>query len=139
MKNWMKSSVLTKQGIWGCLALVLVALVAFPSPSNAYGRDHHYWRPGWGWGPYPYAYPYPYPYPYAYPPAYASPPPIVVVPQAQVAPMVVTPAPQVQAPGSSADAYYYCKKPKGYYPYVQKCSVDWKLVPTAPPTGRVSP
>jgi hypothetical protein len=74
--------------------------------------------PRFGWyGPncYPYAFPY---YPYcAYPPpdyAYAPPP---------------------DGSGSVArgQSWYYCDDPKGYYPYVSRCSHGWQAVPAAPP------
>jgi hypothetical protein len=31
--------------------------------------------------------------------------------------------------------WYYCDAPKGYYPYVQSCSANWRQVPTTPPVG----
>jgi len=125
-----------------CLAALTILLVS-SGASQAYWRDHYYWRAGWGWAPYP-GYYAPYPY-YEYPPAYAYPAPVTVVPQVQVVtpPPVAAPQAQAQAraqaPGAAPDSYYYCTKPKGYYPYVQTCKVSWKLVPITPPTGRAGP
>jgi hypothetical protein len=34
--------------------------------------------------------------------------------------------------GRSDDSWYFCDDPKGYYPYVQSCNVDWKPVPIQP-------
>lgn len=87
---------------------------------------HGYWNHGWrgdrfGWwwtvGPdyYYYAEPvYPYPDPYV--------PPAVIV-QAPPQPTGVPPA----------QSWYYCDSPKGYYPYVSSCSVEWRQVPVTPP------
>ena len=33
--------------------------------------------------------------------------------------------------------WYYCQKPEGYYPYIQRCPDGWiKVVPPASPPGR---
>jgi hypothetical protein len=75
--------------------------------------------PGWGaaWpGPfYPSYYPY---YPYRY---YA--PRVVVEPRQE--------GYISQSPGPEGDDYwYYCRKPEGYYPYINKCPGGWmKVVP----------
>ena len=130
------------------IRLVMIGLLAYAGllmsaqPSQAGWHDHYYGRHGWGWVPFPIPYPYPYPYAYPYdyyPPTYVYPAPVTVVPQA---PAVIVPQaapPQAQAPTAGPDSYYYCTKPKGYYPYVPKCKVDWKLVPITPPSGRVGP
>jgi hypothetical protein len=79
--------------------------------------------PGWGWDPffYPY-YPY-YPYPY-----YNT--PTVVVPQ-QPEEYVM---PESQPEETSY--WYFCKDPKGYYPYVKSCPGGWmKVVPAPAPPG----
>lgn len=34
------------------------------------------------------------------------------------------------APGN---AWYYCKNPEGYYPYVKACDYAWEVVPAQPP------
>ena len=122
----------------GLAALTL--LLVCPGTSQAHWRDHYYWRAGWGWAPYPGFAPYPYPYPYyEYPPAYAYPAPVVVAPQVQVVTPPSAAVPQTQMSAPAPDSYYYCKKPKGYYPYVQNCKVGWTMVPTTPPTGKVGP
>jgi hypothetical protein len=77
--------------------------------------------PFWG---YP-GYYYPPPY---YPPAY-YPPAVVAVPTAP--PTYVEQAPAAQAPAASV--WYYCTKPKGYYPYVQRCPGGWQQVAPTPP------
>ena len=68
---------------------------------------------GWPGYYYPYA-AYPYaPYPYYVPAA----PAVTVV---QQAPPVMAPPAPAAAPAAaavSAQSYYYCNKPKGYYPY----------------------
>jgi hypothetical protein len=75
--------------------------------------------PGWGavWpGPfYPFYYPY---YPYRY---YA--PRVAVEPREEG---YIT-----QSPGAEGDDFwYFCRKPEGYYPYVNKCPGGWmKVVP----------
>ena len=97
------------------------------------GRSHFsgsIWiGPGWGfWDPfyYPY-YPYYYPYPgYRYYPA-----PSVVVPQENEE--YVAPEPESQQ--EETGYWYFCRKPEGYYPYVERCPSGWmKVVPnTTPP------
>ena len=84
-----------------------------------------YIGPGWGWDPFFYPY-YSYPaYPYYYTP------PTVVVPQG--------PQEYISPDTGSADDktgyWYYCRKPEGYYPYVERCPSGWmKVVPnTTPP------
>lgn len=71
--------------------------------------------PGWYWYPAPI---YPYPNPYV-------PPAVVQAP----------PAPPAQ-PQALPPTWYYCDRPRGYYPYVPECSSGWRAVPaTPPPTG----
>jgi hypothetical protein len=77
----------------------------------------HLGRPGWWWivGGAWYFYPapvYPYPDPYV-------PPGVVAAP-------------------SPASYYYYCPRPRGYYPYVAACRVPWRAV-AAPPPGAAMP
>lgn len=119
-----------------------VLIVSAPSQAGPHGHDGGHWHGGWGWGPWwpgyyygPYA---SYPPDYVYPPVYAYPvvpAPPVVIQQPAPAP-VPPPVAQQQAPAPTS--YYYCKKPKGYYPYVQSCSVSWRLVPLQP-NGAVAP
>jgi hypothetical protein len=106
-------------------ALAALALImAGSSPGQAFRGDHvgvvvgvgpGWWGPGWG----PY-YPYPY-YPY-----YAA-PPVVVQQQPDT---YIQQAPQAEEPSY----WYFCKDPKGYYPYVKKCPTGWqKVVPSPTP------
>jgi hypothetical protein len=76
----------------------------------------HLGRPGWWWsvGGVWYFYPapvYPYPDPYV-PPGF------------------------VAAPGA-VQYYYYCRRPRGYYPYVAACRVPWRAI--AMPPGAAMP
>ena len=112
-----------------------------PFSAQAYERHHGpyflfgiggpYWGdPYWPYGPrYPY---YPY-YPYYEPSAPAvtviQPAPVLITPPAAAppAPAAISSAPAAQA------SYYYCAKPKGYYPYVKTCQIPWQEVPVQPP------
>ena len=71
-------------------------------------RGRHEGRDGWWWvvnGTW-YSYPEPvYPYPDPY-----------------VPPVAVAPAPAGQY-------WYFCRNPRGYYPYVARCLVPWQAVP----------
>ncbi len=72
-------------------------------------EGRHGGRVGWWWvlGDAWYYYPqpvYPYPDPYL-PPVVAAPP-----------------------PGPPGQFYYYCPRPRGYYPYVQACTAPWRAV-----------
>lgn len=72
------------------------------------------------WPPYPYYYPY---YPY-----YGYGAPTVVVPAA--------PPTYIEQGQEAADPYwYFCRNPKGYYPYVKECSSGWQQVLPQPPAG----
>lgn len=72
------------------------------------GRRGWWWTVGGIWYFYP-APVYPYPDPYL-PPLAEGPPP------------------------ASADSWYYCNDPPGYYPYVAECRTQWQPVsPNAPP------
>jgi hypothetical protein len=89
------------------------------------GWGHGYYR-GWGgpgiylgvpfglgWPGYPYGY-----YPYTAPPVVVQQNPLYLEPQQQ----------------DETYYWYYCKKPKGYYPYVKSCPSGWlKVVPDANP------
>jgi hypothetical protein len=79
--------------------------------------------PFWGgpfYGPYPYY--YPPPVVYAPPPVVYAPPPVVVAP----------PAPAYVQQPATANAWYYCDNPQGYYPTVQNCSTGWRQVAPQP-------
>lgn len=86
-----------------------------------------YIGPGWGYWD-PFFYPYYYPYP-AYPYYYA--PPTVVTPQEPQEYI----SPETRSDGEEAGYWYFCRKPEGYYPYVERCPSGWmKVVPnTTPP------
>lgn len=116
--------------------MVLLLLGSIPE-SSAEGRHSGHggghvgvgvWLgPGW-WGPpyYPY---YPYYYPY-YPPEQR----IVIEQQPE---MYAQPAPQAE---EQQQYWYYCKEPKGYYPYVKECPNGWmKVVPSPPPPSSSPP
>jgi hypothetical protein len=88
-------------------------------------HGRHGSREGWWWvvsGVW-YYYPTPvYPYPDPYLPPVAVAPPAVPAPP----PAVMPPPP----PAGPPQAYYFCDRPRGYYPYVAACSRPWRMVPT---------
>ncbi len=96
-------------------------------------HDSHFSGSVWigpGWGYYdPFFYPYYYNYP-AYPYYYS--PPTVVVPQEPQEYI----SPDTQQEQEGGQYWYYCRKPQGYYPYVERCPGGWlKVVPdTTPPS-----
>jgi len=120
------------------LAAGVVLLMLFSMVLTADARpSHHDWRgeviigPVWSpwWGPYAYSYPYAYRYPSpdAYPYDYRDPE------------MVIERDPpayfqQAEGPKQQQYYWYYCKNPKGYYPYVKSCPDGWKKVLPAPPS-----
>ncbi|MET3107035.1 hypothetical protein AAKU67_001683 [Oxalobacteraceae bacterium GrIS 2.11] len=80
---------------------------------------------GLGWEAGYYGYPYPW---YYYPPEYYVAPTTVVVPS--------SPAP-VPAP-LPAPTWYYCDSLKSYYPSVDHCPEQWRLVPATPPPSQTT-
>lgn len=129
----------------------ILGLAVFPAASNAHEHGFHhghpwhdwddrpsfyfdvdvwrhgYWDHGWrgnrlGWWwvvPPRYSYYYAEPvYPY---PDYDRPTTVII----QQSPPPVTGVPPQQY-------WYYCKNPKGYYPYVEECRDDWRKVPVTP-------
>jgi len=83
------------------------------------GHSGIWFGPGWGlWEPFLYSgYPYPY---------YVQ-TPVVVSPQDEE--YLPTEPPQKEA-----TYWYYCRNPKGYYPYVKRCPDGWmKVVPETAP------
>lgn len=91
-----------------------------------------YWGPGY-YLPYPYYYPVsPYYYPPYYPPVMERPAPQVYIEQPP-APAAL-PAPAAPDASASANYWYYCAKPKGYYPYVKECPSGWQKVLPQPPS-----
>lgn len=97
--------------------MVLAVLLAGAMPASAHMRGRVFigvgpvWGPAW-WGP---------------PAYYYTPPPVVV--REEPAPVYVEPAPQPEKPAY----WYYCRDPKGYYPYVRECPDGWKRVNPTPP------
>ncbi|TDR78394.1 hypothetical protein [Paludibacterium purpuratum] len=89
---------------------------------------------GFGFGPYWHQPVYVVPAP-----VYAYPPPAVVVPSAPPVYVQQMPANEVSTAPTSGNTWYYCNKPKGYYPYVQKCKGPWLPVPASPPEGEDAP
>lgn len=129
---------------WTRWAAALVLLGLAVESSSAWAQHRGWARPRVGvyiggplfWG-YPYAaYPYSYYYP---PPAYSYYPPSYYPPVAPASPPVyiergdaqIAPAPQAQA-GQSASAWYFCRNPEGYYPYVKDCPTPWEKVAPQP-------
>lgn len=71
---------------------------------------------------------YAYGPPVYYPPVYAAPP---VLQSPPVAPVYIeqdAAGPQ----GKAEPVWYYCRKPKGYYPYVKRCPGGWQPVAPVP-------
>ena len=110
---------------------------------------------GWpGYYGYPYyAYPYyaaPYYPPYAYAPAYAYPPAnsyapnYSYAPNNSYAPSDGYPPPQGQQQAAAYNApamqtWYYCERPRGYYPQVKSCNGGWHQVQVQPMTSTGQP
>lgn len=75
---------------------------------------------------------YPYYRPYAYYPRYYEYPAVVAAP---VSPPVYIERDDneiAQSDPASPAYWYYCNKPKGYYPYVRECRSGWQKVPSQP-------
>jgi hypothetical protein len=107
-----------------------------PSVGVYYGGPGYWgWPYGWGAG-YGYGYGYGYPYSYGYAPVVVNTTP---VPQTFIEQEA---APPVQT-APSANYWYYCNQPAGYFPHIQGCSHPWiKVIPQAPgdtSTPRVAP
>lgn len=101
-----------------------------------YGPGFGYWGAfnyGWGFGyGLPYAYGVPYPYGAGYPFAYAP----VMINATPVAQTYIQQEPSAEAvvqTAPTANYWYYCTQPAGYFPYVQNCSQPWiKVIPQNP-------
>jgi hypothetical protein len=94
-------------------------------PGHGHGHNYFYgvgFYGGWPWY-YPWYFDYPGPY---YSDGY------VVQPAAPVAYVEMAP-PDAQAKPAQSGAWYYCKSPEGYYPYVKSCAAGWEVVPAQPP------
>jgi hypothetical protein len=77
-----------------------------------------YYYPYWSY-PHYYTYYYPRGYRSSYPEPYIhNEPPVNIEPQ-------------------QTYYWYYCRDPKGYYPYIENCPGEWtRVVPTPPPPGK---
>lgn len=109
--------------------IVSVLILVCALPAFAYRSHGHFrgdvwigpvWTPWWG----PSAYPYYYPYPYIY-----DSPTVVIEREPYIEPYLYE-TPEVQH--EVQYYWYYCKKPKGYYPYVQRCPGGWTKVNPSP-------
>lgn len=96
-----------------------------PRHSHSHFSGSIWIGPSWGvWDPFWYPY---YPYP-SY--RYYAPPTTVVVPQEPQ--QYILPESQQEETGY----WYYCRKPEGYYPYVERCPSGWmKVIPDTTPPG----
>jgi hypothetical protein len=54
---------------------------------------------------------------------YFYPQPVYPYPDPYVPPAVVA------SPAPAGQAWYFCRNPRGYYPYVARCLVPWQAVP----------
>jgi len=107
---------------YGALALAAIVGIAAASTTPAAARVIiGFGIAPFGYYPGPWNYPY-YPYPY-YAPVYPAP---YYAPAYDASSAATAPAPVQQA------SWYYCDNPRGYYPYVQHCSVSWRQVPAQP-------
>lgn len=61
-------------------------------------------------------------------------PPVVAVPASPPVYIERGDAQPAPEPGS-ANWWYYCQNPAGYYPYVRQCPGGWQRVPSQPPPG----
>lgn len=106
------------------LTLLSVLMLAAGGSSVALARTHVGVAIGIPLGP-PAYYPPPY-----YSPYYYYPPPVTVV---SPPPVYIEQGP---APVESSQEYYwyYCRKPDGYYPYVNQCPAGWERVSPQPPS-----
>lgn len=117
------------------LSLILVAgSCLYSGTTCAWGWGHAHFGPRFGYPYYGYGYGNPYVAPFAYPYPPYVPPLISVIPSA---PSTLIQQIPVQPQGSvlqqmPANNWYYCRRPKGYYPYVKACSKGWQVVPTTP-------
>ena len=105
----------TKVALFGSLALTLGIGLAAPAQARVFV--------GVGFG-----FPWVVGAPWYYPPAYYVPPPVVYLPP----PVAYQPQQQAYA-APQEQVWYYCRSPKGYYPYVSSCRGGWRSVPATPP------
>jgi hypothetical protein len=92
---------------------------------GGWGHSHgYYWRGGFYGAAWPWF--YPWYYGYAVP---VFPDSLYPEPEAPVEYVEMNPA---QPPDTSANVWYYCQNPQGYYPYVKSCADGWQKVPVQP-------
>ena len=104
-------------------AVVFTIFFAGVLPASAYGPGYG-WRGGvwvgpvWGpWGTYPYA---------------SGSETVIIVREPRVYIQ-----PETQFPETRAEEqyyWYYCRNPKGYYPYIKHCQDGWMKVIPSPPS-----
>jgi hypothetical protein len=117
---------------WLKPVLVLMLLLGAAASDGAWAHRGH-GRVGvgvvigapWGWPGYYYP-----PY-YGYPPYHAYPAPVVV----ESSPPVYIEQRSAEPAAEPEEGYwYYCRKSKAYYPYVNKCPGGWQKVAPQPPS-----
>jgi hypothetical protein len=132
-----RQRVVRPPGLGGTCAVLLV-LMAFSTVSEAGG--HHWGHGGTYWrGPSvgvvvgvplvgPYLAPGPY---YGWP--YTRPTPLVVeAPRTLYVERDLAPSQALTDLDAGGEWWYYCRKPKGYYPSVERCPSGWEKVPPTP-------
>jgi hypothetical protein len=121
----------------GVLLIAVGVAASGEAAAHGWGRGYGYYGPRvgigiavplGGYGYYPGVFGVPV-YPVV-PRVYAPPPAVVVTPPTTV--YVERGSPDSAA--SDAGGYwYYCRKPRGYYPYVKRCPDGWERVAPEPP------
>lgn len=92
---------------------------------GGYGYHHHYYG-------YYAAWPWYFPWAYGYSGAYYG---SSFLADAPVTYVEMAPAGAVtDGQPQPASAWYYCKNPEGYYPYIKACPAGWQTVPAQPPS-----
>jgi hypothetical protein len=125
------------------MAIGISSMAISPAWADHYGHGGG----GWGWWGFPALFfgtalaiastapPVYYPAPAYYPapqPVYVQ--PTVYASQAYMMPPVpVAQMASAPSPVAQQQWWYYCKKPLGYYPYVQTCPTGWTPVSPVPP------
>ena len=134
MVSMHKGVPMNKLRVGHALTLGVLSFCLCGAAAADHGHDGGHWHshigvgiavdPFW-FGAYPYG---GYAYPPYYYPLYYYPPPVMTVP---AAPSVYIERDESPAP---EEAYwYYCAKPKGYYPHVKECPGGWRRVSPQPP------
>lgn len=120
-----------KRSKW--IALLSFALFsAVLSLDAAADRGGHHGHHGGHFGIYidPWPTYYPYYRPYAYYPRYYDYPAVVAVPYSP--PQYIEREDDYAPSELDSNYWYYCNRPKGYYPYVRECRNGWQKVPAQP-------